>query len=158
MYSDRYLATHSLGGKSSKESSKEGLRTGAVEKIIGNGRLILISFCANCLRWSISVKREKSAIRDGFSLYLVLISCPLYVSVPFVFRVVFQYQHFFDLAVSVKQLLLIILLLLSLLMTLLEERSNLRSDDDRILEAETNITLRQDLREWFLFDQPILSL
>ena len=35
MYNDMYLATHSLGGKSSKESTKEGLPAEAVEKVIG---------------------------------------------------------------------------------------------------------------------------
>jgi len=35
MYKEVYLATHSLGGKSSKESCKEGLPAEAVEKIIG---------------------------------------------------------------------------------------------------------------------------
>jgi hypothetical protein len=35
MYNDVYLATHSLGGKSSKESIKEGLPVEATEKVIG---------------------------------------------------------------------------------------------------------------------------
>ena len=39
MYNDIYLATHSLGGKSSKESCKEGLPAEGVEKVIGKVQL-----------------------------------------------------------------------------------------------------------------------
>jgi hypothetical protein len=35
MFTDVYLSTHSLGGKSSKESSKEGLPADAVERVVG---------------------------------------------------------------------------------------------------------------------------
>jgi hypothetical protein len=35
MFNEEFLATHSLGGKSSKESAKEGLPFEAVEKITG---------------------------------------------------------------------------------------------------------------------------
>lgn len=35
LFEEEFLATHSLGGKSSKESNKEGLPAAAVEKITG---------------------------------------------------------------------------------------------------------------------------
>jgi len=61
MYNEVYLATHSLGGKSSKESCKEGLPVEAVEKIIGITDLTKSS----ALRQIISVEIRRYVISDG---------------------------------------------------------------------------------------------
>jgi hypothetical protein len=58
MYNEVYLATHSLGGKSSKESSKQGLPSEAVEKIIGRPNW------QSCLSLAPSAKSSDVVLED----------------------------------------------------------------------------------------------